>query len=801
VDQTSLELLEFPKVREILASFTSFSASRELALGLTPSPDPQLVCLLLRQSAEARRFLALNPGFSIDSIADVREATDMASRGKILEPSILIDIQNSLRVARSLRTNLGKLKDKLPCLWDIASGIVDLSRLETEIGRCLTPAGEIDDSASDELFGLRQQLKKTRQELLERLESMVKSRHSQKYLQEPVITTRQGRYVIPVKAELKKEIKGIVHDISNTGATMFVEPWATVEMGNQLRELTLREELEVERILRHLSTQVGAHAAEISLSIALVAEVDLALAKARYAEYVNATEPVIDTASESKQDVATNETNKLQLVGARHPLLGGKAVPLSVEIGTDFSILVISGPNAGGKTVALKTIGLLTLMTQAGMPIPALPESVIPVFDDVFADIGDEQSIEQMLSTFTWHMGNIVRIIQNSTKNSLVLLDELGTSTDPAEGVALAQSILLNFLSKGSLAVATTHYTGLKVFAHQTPGLKNASLDFDPVTLKPTFHLTLGVPGGSNALSIASQLGMEPEVIATAKGFMSQGHLEMETLLSELTDEKRTAEALRRELEKDKDKIEKLKKELVGELQRLKDEERSILLRIKDDLLREAASLEKEIRQAVKELKKTKTEANIERSKKALAGVRQDLESQTWQVQRDHRDLEEASTIAVGDRVRLIETGLEGTVLALPENGRQLEIQAGDIRLSVKMEGVEKMTASSAETVSSVLAVKRSSGRKISSLELDLRGKRAGEIESKLDLYLNDAFLSGLSQVRIIHGFGTGIVRQIVHDLLERHPLVKSFELGGKGEGGGGVTVVKIQGSRTYAID
>ena len=799
MDQISLELLEFSKVREILAGFTFFSASRELALNLMPSSDPQLVSLLLRQSAEARRLLALKPEISVGGIVDVRAEVEMASRGKILAPSTLIDIRNSLQATRFLHATISKLKDKLPSLWDIASGIVDLSHLETEIGRCLTPAGEILDSASDKLLSLRQQLKGTREELLGRLDSIVKSRHSQRFLQEPLITTRQGRYVILVKAEMKKDVKGIVHDISNTGATLFVEPLAAVELGNYLRELMLGEEQEMERILRDLSAQVGVNSVEISRNVALVAEIDLALAKARYAQKVNATEPVIANASENRS--GGDKTSRLRLVGARHPLLGGKAVPLSLEMCADFSILVISGPNAGGKTVALKTIGLLTLMAQAGMPIPAAAESSVPIFDGVFADIGDEQSIEQMLSTFSWHMGNIIRIIGASTQNSLVLLDELGTSTDPVEGVALAQSILLNFREKGSLVVATTHYSGLKVFAHQTPGLKNASLDFDPITLKPTYHFTLGIPGGSNALSVASQLGMKPEIIAAAQEFMPQGHLEMETLLSELADEKRKTETLRHGLERDKSKIEELRKELEGKLQRLKVEERTMLQQVKDNLLREAAALEKDIRQAVKELKQAKAKTGIERAKKVLARLRQDLETQAWQVQQGQVAQEEASAIAVGDRVQLIETGLEGTVLSLSEDGRELEIQAGGIRIRMRAENVEKVTPIAANATSTSPAVKTSRERKRSSLELDLRGKRADEIEPKLDLYLNDAFLSGLSQVRIIHGFGTGTVRQVVHESLRGHPLVKSFGTASSGEGGGGVTIVQLQGSQAYSVD
>ncbi len=798
MDQTSLELLEFSKVREILASFTSFSASQKLALDLEPSAEPDVVSLLLRQSAEARRFLALNPGFSIGNIVDVRNEVEMACRGKILLPSTLVAMKNSLQAARSLRTAIGEVKDKFPCLWNLASNIKDLSVLEAEIGRCVTPSGEMLDSASERLLILRQQLRRTREELLSRLEAIIKSPNSQKFLQEPLITTRHDRYVIPVKAEMRKEIKGIVHDISNTGATVFIEPLATVELGNQLRELLLAEEQEVERILRELSARVGAHSAEISRNVALVAEIDLALAKARYAQKVNATEPVVGQ-NENAPDGTSFQKNRLRLVGARHPLLGEKAVPLSVEIGGDFPALVISGPNAGGKTVALKTIGLLALMAQAGMPIPAAAESYLPVFDGIFADIGDEQSIEQMLSTFSWHMGNIIRIMRDSTKNSLVLLDELGTSTDPVEGVALAQSILLNLLSKGCLVVATTHYSGLKVFAHQTPGLKNASLDFDPVTLRPTYHLTLGMPGGSNALSIAAQLGMDPEIIETAKKFMPEGYLETERLLSDLGDEKRRVEELRRSLERDKKTVDLLRKELERELEKLKTEERNILRQIKDNLLRQAALLEKDMRQAAKEIQRAKTKANIERAKKVLAGVWKNLETQAWQVQESSHMVEEAPAIAPGDRVRVIETGLEGVVLSVSANKRELEVQAGDMKLRMGVAGVEKVSSLPASEAYSLPVLEAGRGRRRSSLELDLRGKRADEIEPMLDLYLNDAFLSGLSQVRIIHGFGTGTVRQIVHDFVKGHPLVKSFRTAS--EEGGGATIVKLQSSSRYGGD
>ncbi len=792
MDNSSLVMLEFPKIREILAGFTSFSASRELAVSLQPSSNFELVSLLLKQSGEARHLLSLKPGFSIGGATDIREAVRMAAKDKVLDPKMLIEVRETLAAIRVLRNNLKRLSSELPALWDIAGQIVEKPKIEDEIGRCITAAGEIADSASAKLASLRQQLKDARQRLYEKLEAMLKSKSRQKFIQEePFITEREGRYVIPVKAEFRKEIKGIVHDISNTGATVFVEPWETVELGNELRQAVIEEKQEMERILTSLSAQVAADEVDICRNVELLAEIDLALAKARYAEKVNGTEPIIiNQNGENDQSV---KSAVLKLVKARHPLLRGKVVPLNVEIGRDFSILIITGPNTGGKTVAIKTIGLLTLMAQAGIPIPASDESYIPIFDGIFADIGDQQSIEETLSTFSWHIGNIVRIIHNSTQNSLVLLDELGISTDPGEGSALARAILLHFLARGTMTVATTHYSDLKAFAHTTSGMQNASLDFDTVTLAPTYHLTIGTPGRSNALSIASQLGLAQEIIASAKEMLSQGSQEMDSLLSDLVRERQKLEVLNSEMEEDRDKVENLKNHLEQESQRLKEQERTILQEVKDRLLNDAASLQKLIRDAESELRKAKKRESIERAKKSLEEVHHQMANPAWQAKvSPSGGILESRSISVGDRVRLIDRNLEGTVLVLVDNGSQLEVQVGNFKLRVGIEEIEKTGAPADDNSYGLSLVKKRQSRKLHSLELDLRGKRADEVYGLLDRYLNDAFLSRLSQVRIIHGYATGTVRQVVREMLASHPLVKSFQPGGKDEGGDGVTIVQL---------
>jgi len=785
MDEKSLEILEFPQIIAILAGYTSFSASRELAMGLKPLADYDRIALLLRQSAEARQLLAADSGFSIGGVSDIREAVRMASLEGILEPKNLVEIQQTLAAMRQTRSYLRAMSAELPLLWGIAGEIVELRPVEKEIVRCISPNGDVLDRASPDLAAIRKQLREAREHLWSHLEAIIKSPRGRKIVQEPIITEREGRYVIPIKIEFRREIRGITHDVSNTGVTVFVEPWSTMELGNTVRELVNEEKREVERILRRLSAEVGKHEAELSLSVQRVAELDLALAKARYARAVKACEPVLSDTNGRENEGMTGAVVKL--VEARHPLLGEKAVPLSVEIGRDFSILVITGPNTGGKTVALKTIGLFSLMAQAGLPVPASPETCLPVFDSVFADIGDEQSIEQTLSSFSWHVGNIVRIIRNATPCSLVLLDELGTSTDPAEGSALARSMLLHFRDRKILAVATTHYGDLKAFAHTTSGVQNASFDFDPVTLTPTYHLTVGIPGGSNALATATRLGVPAEIIDGARGMLSKGALELESLLGELMAEKQKLEEARAVLEKERSEVAQQSAELKERLKRLDEEERRAVQEAKDRVVREAAELHRQIRQASSELRREMTKERLEQAKKALAGVREQLSRETWTPKADQP--ETGQRIATGDIVYLKDIGLQATVLSVSEDTQEVEVQAGKLRLKLGLENIEKVTEP--KPARRPGAVVRTAAKVITT-ELDLRGKRADEVEVALDTYLNDAVLASLNEVRIIHGIGTGTVRQIVRDFLAAHPLVKSFRTGKQDEGGDGATVVSL---------
>jgi DNA mismatch repair protein MutS2 len=794
VGDRDLELLEFHKVREILAGFTSFSASRQAALALLPLSDEAHVRLQLNRSAEARRLLALSTDIDISPVRDIREAVRMAALGKVLEPLTLLEIQTTLEAARRLRRQITALSIDLPLLGGLAEDIVALDGLQKDIGDCLGPNGEVLDTASPRLATVRSRIREVRQQLLTQLEAIIRSPRRQRIIQEPIITEREGRYVIPVKAEWRREIKGVVHDVSNTGATLFIEPWTTLDMGNEMRELVMEEKREVERILARLSASAGAHEEEISRNIELIAEIDLAVAKARYAGEVGAAEPLIVATATNGETEDSAPARVLRLRQARHPLLTKKAVPLSVEIGRDFSTLVITGPNTGGKTVALKTIGLLSIMALAGLPIPALPESQIPLFDGIFADIGDEQSIEQTLSTFSWHIGNIVRIINGATARSLVLLDELGTNTDPGEGSALARAILLHFTSQRTMTVATTHYTELKAMAHNTGGLQNAALDVDPVTMMPTYHLTLGIPGGSNALATASRLGLPAHIVAGARDMLSRGTQELEELLTHLTAEQQSAESVRRSLEKDWLEAKQRNTDLQNRLRELEAEKRRIIADTRDRVVREAAELQREIREATSELRKARSREGIEKARKALVDVQQQLAAEVWHpaVTSDTALAEEASTIRFGDAVWLKDAGAPATVLSVSEDRGLIEVRVGSAKMTLALNGVEKRASAAGGRERKAGLITGALIRRTVSLELDLRGKRAEEVEPALDDYLNEASLASLSQARIIHGIGTGTVRQIVREMLASHPLVTSFRPGEQGEGGDGVTIVTM---------
>ncbi len=781
-------MLEFPRVRERLANYTSFPAGRELALALQPTSDAGWVQLLLKQSAEARRLMSVRPDFHITEAYDVREDVTRAQKGALLDAATLLKVLKTVTACRLARNGLSKMAEDLPALWGVAREISALMEIESEINKCLSPTGDVLDSASAQLADVRYRMRDTRRQLQDRLSSIVKSKKGQEMLQEQLITERNGRYVLPVRVESKRDLKGIVHDVSNTGATVFIEPMETVETGNELRQLEVQERQEIERILAALSAAVGAAADDISTNIGALARLDLALAKAVYAGKTRSVEPEITTGAEDSRRI-------LKLVNGRHPLLKGEAVPLSVEIGRDYSVLIISGPNAGGKTVALKTIGLLVLMVQAGLPIPCSDGTVMPVYDEVFADIGDEQSIEQTLSTFSAHIQNIARVVKNSTPHSLVLLDELGISTDPGEGAALAQATLMHFIGKGTHVVVTTHYSELKAFAHLTKGLRNASMDFDPVTLAPSYHLNVGMPGGSNALNIAARFGLPEEIVSNARSIMSKGSQEVEAMLVDLAAERKRLEGVQLFLEKEKVRSLDLTGKLDSELARIKEKERDMVRQIQDNLNREIAGLYRAIRESENELKKERSKERVERARREMERINKEADQRSRELGERLTSIAEQGDspdeVRVGDTVRLRDMETTAKVLSLNEQQGLLEAQVGDIKLTLRLDNVDKVETPGPGIEAGSTVIRPRTTRP-ASLELDLRGHRADIVEAELDAYLNDAYMSHLAEVRIIHGYGTGAVRGAVREALATHSLVKSFRPGGQGEGGDGVTIATL---------
>jgi DNA mismatch repair protein MutS2 len=783
MDTKDLELLEFPRIREIIAGYCSFSISREMAMSLSPSTDIDDIQAKLEESKEAGRLIEEDSSVTASGVEDIRDYAVAASRGQVLDPKTLRIICTSLQTMRLLRSGIAEHPDKYPILCKYAVNIGEFTPIEKAVNRAISLDGEILPNASAKLVSIRQNQQAKKAVLMNTLQGLISTGTQQHFIQEALITEREGRYVIPIKSEYRKDLQGIVHDVSNSGATLFIEPLQTLELGNSLKEEQIEEKREIARILTEISELIGGVSEDIIDSIEATALLDLTLAKARFARRFKATEATV-----YKADSATPPVIKLD--NARHPLLGDNAVPLSIEIGSDFSILIITGPNTGGKTVALKTIGLLCMMTQAGLPIPAANTSRLPVLDGIYADIGDEQSIAQTLSTFSWHMSNIARILKKLKGYNLVLLDELGASTDPNEGSALGRAILLHILAAKSLAAITTHYTDLKVFAHVTEGLQNASFDFDPQTMTPTYKLTLGTPGGSNAIATAAHFGLPETVISSARSSLQEGSRQLEELLTNIQQEKQRLETLNRELEDEKIMYARQNRELTTELKKFNEEKQRLKQNARDAIIEEVSRLEKELRLVSSELRRAKSQDTIKNARQASQSVRQQIREGI--LAEDEEMLpEDDGIIVVGDNVLIKEVGVKAKVISINDKTGQVEVATGSMSFKTDRNGLLKLSGDDKKEKD--YSVQVQIPLKQMPLELDLRGKRADEVEVLLDNYLNDAAVSNLKRVRIVHGYGTGTVRSIVRDLASHHPLVKNYEAVPAGEGGDGVTVINLR--------
>jgi DNA mismatch repair protein MutS2 len=796
----TLRVLEYEQVRALLAEQISTDLGRERVAELAPLDDEKDIQPRLQETSEARRLIDVAGSLPLGGIHDVRHAVETAARDGLIEATALLDLADTIAAGRRLRGFLLKRAEEAPRLGEMGREIGDFERLEEEIRRAISPRGEVLDDASPTLARVRKEQRVYHGRMMERLHSYLRNSAYRDMIQDPVVTIRDDRYCIPIKAEYRSQFGGLVHDQSASGATVFMEPTAVVEFGNELRQLALKERQEVERILRELAGKVGRESIPLMGTLFTLSLVDFISAKAKLAFAMEATEPKL------------NRDGLVELWKARHPLLKGEVVPIDVRLGGEFTQLVITGPNTGGKTVTLKTVGLLALMAQSGLHIPANDGSTLPVFRGIYADIGDEQSIQQSLSTFSGHITNIARILKQveiTGRRSLVLLDEVGAGTDPTEGAALAKAILLHLWQKGVRTIGTTHYGELKEFAYSHEGIENASVEFDMETLRPTYRLLIGIPGSSNAFSIAARLGLPDEVIQSARGMLSDEEHTITDVIQKLTaNQKATELDLARAAAAAKD-VDALRQRYERDLRQLEADRRQTLERAKADAFEIVRSAKRQAEQLLEELRRQEKERRKQSGTFDPARARQEIQRLARQLSaslpepesptREERPAEpEPVAVAdgaprVGDTVLVAPFQQRGTLLSEPEGGKA-QVQVGAMRMTVPYANLRRVAESRpVESGTTALAQRRMQMRSTLSAEIMLLGMRAEQALTALDEYMNDACMAGISPLRIVHGKGTGALKKAVWDYLQTHPHVGGFRLGEDGEGGGGVTVVQLK--------
>lgn len=788
ISEKTMVTLELHKILQDLSRYTTFGAGEEFAIELYPSTEVEEVRLWQRETAEAVALLEEKTNVNLQGVRDVREPVIRAQRAVIIESSMLLDIRYTLRRGATLKRTLGRMKAAFPLLAELADDIEECNQLRHSIEKAVDDSAEIKDTASARLAIIRRELKIAFERLQGRLNRIVSNKSNQVKLQESIVTMRNSRYVIPLKAEHKGKIKGIVHDSSASGATLFIEPLETVELNNKWRESQIEEEKEIRRILADLTEEVAGESERIVRTVQLLGYLDLTFAKARYALEHHCIQPKMLPVS---QDPAA-----LHLKAARHPLLKGHAVPLDLSFADGTRVLVVTGPNTGGKTVALKTVGLLTLMAQCGLHVPA-DEAAISVFRGIFADIGDEQSIEQSLSTFSSHMTNIIDILRQCDRLSLVILDELGAGTDPAEGSALARALLNRLKNSRVTSLVTTHHPELKVYAVETAGVRNASVEFDLETLRPTYRLILGLPGRSNALAIAERLGLEQDIISDARSMVATEALRADDWLDEI-------QRTRAEIRQQRDEINHLREQLSGQrdalqvrLDQIEDERRDVIRAARRHAEADLSDFNKELRKMRGELRSAGMPAA---ALNALQAAAEKMASWTESPLDDAEKVQQLEDVdwrpRVGDTVFLDTLNAEGIIVELGD--KEAQAQVGALRVRAKYKDMRKRSRSEIrakergharqyEPVDTLPPAVESPG-----MELDIRGQRVEEALEILDRYVDAAYTSGLPFGRIVHGKGTGRLRQAVRQYLKHHSLVSKVTPGRNNEGGAGVTVIHM---------
>ena len=784
--ERTLRVLEFTKIRDMLTEKALTPLGAEKCQALAPSTNFQEISEWQEETEEALVVLTYVGGHPMASFSDVRPYLALCDKGATLSPKALLEIATLMRACRTARSALVTERDNTPRLKEKASLLGSFRNLEDDITTAILSEDEIADKASNELANIRRHLRGATERIKERLNSMIRSSAYQKYLQDPILTMRNDRYVLPVKAEYRASVPGLVHEQSASGATLFIEPMAAVEMGNELKQWEAKEKQEIERILAALSAEVAPYAVQLKENLELLAELDFAFAKGLLSRDMSGVTPKM------------NRDGFINIIRGRHPLIDReKVVPSNLWMGREFTTLIITGPNTGGKTVTLKTVGLFTLMAQAGLHVPADLGTELAVFQQVFADIGDEQSIEQSLSTFSGHMTNIVGIMNEVTADDLVLFDELGAGTDPTEGAALAQTILTALLRKQVRTLATTHYSELKAFALSTPGVENASVEFNVETLRPTYRLSIGVPGKSNAFEISRKLGLSEGLIDEAKKLLSTEDKRFEDVIANAEYHRQVAEKERKLAEQAAAETTKLRDEAEFLRREMEAKREASLRKAKDEARRILENARRESESVMRELKQMKKSAASGPDMQAAA-LRKRLEDgidslSEGLAQKADRVDKPPKTLKVGDEVEILNLKTRGVVLSAPDAKGEVQLQAGIVKLKAHISQLRLVKEEPAKKQKSSFHAETGAMTRTVPMECDVRGMALDEAIPVVDQYLDEAVLASLTEVSIIHGKGTGVLRSGIQQHLRRHPHVKSFRLGVYGEGESGVTVVTLK--------
>ncbi len=789
MNKKALQTLEYHKIIDMLAECATSASGKTLCQNLTPSVSLAEIQLAQQQTSDALTRIYQKGSLSFSGIHNLGASLKRLEVGGALSIGEFLKIASLLEVAKRAKAYARSEREdtKADSLDSYFSRLEPLSPLLDEIRRCILSEDEIADDASSTLKNIRRSIKNTNEKIRSQMNDLLNSNRT--HLQDAVITMRGGRYCLPVKAESKGQVPGMIHDQSSTGSTLFIEPMAIVKLNNDLKELYLKEQEEIEVILANLSSLTGEYVSCLQDDYEILTELDFIFAKGSLARNYNGTAPIF------------NEEHRIRIRKGRHPLLDSrKVVPIDIHLGDEFDLLIVTGPNTGGKTVSLKTVGLFTLMGQAGLHIPANDRSELSIFEEVFADIGDEQSIEQNLSTFSSHMTNITSILKQVNGNSLVLFDELCAGTDPTEGAALAISILSRLHDYGVRTMATTHYSELKVFALSTPGVENASCEFSVETLSPTYRLLIGIPGKSNAFAISGKLGLPADIIEDAKSRMTEQDENFEDLISDLEASRITIENERLEAEQYKKEIEALKRRLEEKRERLDSQREKIIRQAHEDahaILREAKEVaDQTIKNFHKYGQGTASAKEMEQERSKLRGKMNDLEKNMTMKQKEVSNHKIPKNLRIGDSVKVLSMNLKGTVHTLPNDKGDLYVQMGILRSLVNIKDlalIEDAPAFGNKKKSTGAGKLKMSKSASISAEINLIGKTTDEAVALLDKYLDDAYLAHMPSVRVVHGKGTGALRKAVHGHLKRLKYVDSFRLGEFGEGDSGVTIVTFK--------